>query len=198
VIVAQADACDLPVIPASCDAAVMVGVLEWVAWGRDGPPQALQRQALGEVYQALKPGGCLYLALENRFSIKYFLGYKEPHIGLRFISLLPNFIAQIYSRMVLGREYRELTYSIGELRKLLETVGFEEIHFSFPVLNYQIFRFIISLRDKKEIRFVLEHGRGFPRFTRWLYMAGRIIIAILPLRIIRFFWPSFAVLAVKS
>lgn len=41
------DAVQLPLKPLICDAVTMVGVLEWVAWGRsDGAPRALQHQAL--------------------------------------------------------------------------------------------------------------------------------------------------------
>lgn len=198
VIVAQGDASTLPIQPASCDAAVMVGVLEWVAWGRaNGSPHRLQEQALVRVHRALKPGGCLYLAIENRFSFKYFLGVKEPHTNLRFISLLPNTLAQKYSQLARGQDYQEITYSLWGLRKLLRSVGFRQIKFFFPIPGYQNFRFLVDFQDRGVSRFVLERLRTHPRFTRRQYLAGRAML-YLPLGLARFFWPSFSVLAVRS
>jgi 2-polyprenyl-3-methyl-5-hydroxy-6-metoxy-1,4-benzoquinol methylase/uncharacterized protein YbaR (Trm112 family) len=198
VIVAQGDACSLSVQPASCDVVLMVGVLERVAWGRvDDSPQHLQKRALQRVHRALKPGGYLYLATENRFSFKYFLGASEPHTNLRFVSLLPSVFAQKYSRLVRRQDYREITYSLWGLRKLLHSVGFDRVDFFFPIPGYQNFRFLVDFGDRRVTRFVMERLRTHPRFSRWQYLAGRIMVS-LPLRLERFFWPSFSVLAVRS
>jgi len=197
VIVAQSDACILSIRQASCDAALMVGALEWIARGRvDDPPQCLQKQALQRVHRALKPGGCLYLAIENRFSFKYFLGAKEPHTNLRFISILPNVVAQRYSRLIRQRDYREITYSLWGLRKLLHSVGFEQVDFFFPIPDHKNFRFLVDFENRDVTRFVLEQLRTHPKFSRWQYLASRIMLS-LPLRLEHFFWPGFSVLAVR-
>lgn len=196
--VAQGDAYTLPLQPASCDAALMVGGLERVGLGRRNlSPQYLQKQALRRIHRALKPGGCLYLAIDNRFSFKYFLGAKEPHTNLRFVSILPHRLAQIYSRIVRQQDYREITYSLRELEKLLHSVGFEQIDFFFPIPDHRNVRFLVDFNDRRVSRFVLEQFRTYPRFSRLQYFAGRAMLS-LPLRLERFFWPSFSVLAVRS
>jgi ubiquinone/menaquinone biosynthesis C-methylase UbiE len=198
VIVAQGDACTLPIRQASCDAALMVGVLEWVAWGRvDDSPQHLQKRALQRIHRALKPGGCLYLAMANRFSFKYFLGARELYTNLRFVSVLPNVVARKYSRLIRQQDYREITYSLWGLRKLLHSVGFDQVEFHFPIPDYQNFRFLVDFEDRGVIRFLLGQLRAYPRFSRWQHLAGRIMLS-LPLRLARFFWPNFCVLAVRS
>jgi ubiquinone/menaquinone biosynthesis C-methylase UbiE len=198
VIAAQGDACTMSVQPASCDAALMVGVLEQVAWGRaDGSPQCLQKRALQGVHRVLKPGGCLYLAIENRFGFHCFLGAKGRHTNLRFVSLLPYVLAQRYSTLVRQRDYREITYSLPGLRRLLRSVGFDQVDFYFPIPNCQNFRFLVDFENRCASRFVLEQLPTYPRFSRWQYLAGRIMLS-LPLYLGRFFWPSFSVLAVRS
>jgi hypothetical protein len=149
------------------------------------------------MYIELYAGGCLYLATENRFSFKYFMARKEPHTGLPFISLLPARLAQAYSMRVRNAEYREITYSLHGLRRLLEAAGFEQIRFFFPIPGYQNFRYLADLEDKNELRFLLGQLRTHPRFSRWLHLAGRAALA-LPGRPERFFWPSFSVFAVRS
>lgn len=198
VTVAQADACTLPLRAESCDAALMVGVLEWVAWGRkDGEPHTWQKKALERISRALRPGGCLYLATENRFSFKYFLGAKEPHTDLRFVSILPFKFAKMYSKLARKQDYREVTYSLLELEKLLRSVGFDKIKFYFPIPGYQNFRYLLDLENRGVSRYVLDQMRGYPRFTNLLYSAGRIALN-LPISFQRFLWPSFSILAVRS
>jgi 2-polyprenyl-3-methyl-5-hydroxy-6-metoxy-1,4-benzoquinol methylase len=198
IIVVQGDACSFPVKANSCDAVTMVGVLEWVAWGRnDRSPRILQKKALELAFDSLKPGGCLYLALENRYSFKYFLGVKEPHTQLRFVSLLPDPVAQCYSKFIRGKEYQEITYSLPELKRLLRSVGFNSLDIYFPIPGYQNFRFITQLDDKKTIAYTMKLLQSYPRFGRLLRLASRLLFFI-PLRTIRFFWPSFSIVAKKA
>lgn len=197
VILVQGDACTLPIQTASCDAVTMVGVLEWVAWGRrDSLPHRLQELALRRVHDALKPGGCLYVAIENRFSFKYFLGQKEPHTGLRFVSILPYRIAQMYSLLARKQDYREITYSLHGLRQRLRSAGFSQIDFFFPIPGYQNFRYLVDFQQRGVSRYVIEQLRAYPKFSRLHYVAGRMMLA-LPIRLERFLWPSFSVLAVR-
>ncbi|MGA7409823.1 MAG: methyltransferase domain-containing protein, partial [Bryobacteraceae bacterium] len=63
---------DLPFPDGSFDLIVMNGVLEWVATGRQGNPRRLQETALKAAARLLRPGGVLYVGIENRFTAGYF------------------------------------------------------------------------------------------------------------------------------
>ncbi|MBN1483921.1 MAG: class I SAM-dependent methyltransferase [Chloroflexia bacterium] len=189
----RADATHLPIPPGSLDIALMVGVLEWVAWGRnDGAPKKLQSRALGEILDALKPGGTLYIGIENRFGFNYLLGSRDPHTGLRFITILPRVLANLYSLAARKRPYREWTYSLRDLNNLLHQAGFEDVRFLFPIPNYQNFRFIVDYAAPGTSRFVLNRLGSHARFTRWHYIAGR---AASILHLERWLSPCFSVLA---
>ena len=198
VVALQADAHSLPVRECTCDVALMVGVLEWVAGGHaTGSPFDLQKRALQRVHSALRPGGCLYLAIENRFSFKYWVGFKEPHTGLRFVSLLPYGLADRYSLLSRGSGYREITYSYPGLRTLLQSVGFGEVRFYFPVPGYQNFRMLLNLEQRRTTFFALGRLRAHPRYKAVYRLAARAT-HLLPLAPVRLLWPSFCVVATRA
>lgn len=193
----QGDACTLPVKGSCIDAVIMVGVLEWVAWGRNGKsPHYLQRETLNIVNKALKTKGCLYLAIENRFNFKYFLGVKEPNTNLRFISIPPYQFGNKYSRLMRKKEFREVTYSQLELRKLLKSVGFNDLDFFYPIPNYQNFRYLSRLENRITFLFLIKMLASFPKFSPPYYLIGSLF-SFLPKSIIHFFWPNFCVIASK-
>ena len=197
VIFVQGDIYNLPIRPGSCDAALMVGMLERPTRGQmDDRPHRSQKHAFMKVYHALKPGGCLYLATENRFSFKYLLRAKEPRMNLRFMSLLSNGFASGYSKPIRGQEYKEVTFSPQRLHNLLCSVGFDQIDFFFSIPSYQNIRFLADLKNKETTRFVLKRLRTHPRFSLAHYLAGQIMLH-LPLHLKRLLWPSFSVLAMR-
>lgn len=65
------------------DAVFLIGVLEYAAMfmpGRAGSEESLAA-ILGIVQKALKPGGILVIAIENRMGLKYWIGAGEDHFG---------------------------------------------------------------------------------------------------------------------
>jgi SAM-dependent methyltransferase len=144
----------LPELPSKADVAVVNGVLEWIAeeeaielksyYGKRQTraftprPGLLQRQFLQKVRETLKPGGRLYLAIENRYDFKMFFGAKDPHVGLPFTTLLPRRAADWVSRAALGRSYVTWIYSFSGLRRLLLEVGFGsvDLYMCFPDYRY--------------------------------------------------------------
>lgn len=130
----------LPFADASFDAVILNGVLEWLPEGRDlaTDPREVQRRALAEVRRVLRPGGQLYIGIENRLGAPYFLGIPEDHTGLRFGALLPRRLANRYSLRRRGRPYRTYTYSLPGYRTLLGEAGFS-CRFFYPWPDYRRF-----------------------------------------------------------
>lgn len=119
------------------DLVVANGVLEWLGlsdYSRN--PRELQLDFLQEVKRVLKPGGCLYIGIENRFGLSFLLGGKD-HSGLPFTSILPRKLADLVVRLSgKGGEYRQgnqvrkwedyrtYTYSFWGYKKILKEAGF--------------------------------------------------------------------------
>jgi SAM-dependent methyltransferase len=120
--VAQADALRLPVGDGLCDLVTVVGVLEWTSHG-SADPLATQRAVLAEVARVLRPGGVLLLGIENRYAAHYFAGFREEHVGLPFVSLVPRRIASAYGRLSGRGPVTTYTHSRRALLRLLREAG---------------------------------------------------------------------------
>ena len=137
----------LPFAPASFDLVAMNGVLEWVPLGSDEDPREVQLQALRNAYHLLKPGGCLYVGIENRTATGYFLGYPDPHCGLPWVTILPRPLAHWYARKKGAPGYRNYLYTSRGYRKLLHEAGFSRLELYVAVPSYNQPRFIIPLEE---------------------------------------------------
>jgi len=123
--------------------------LEWIGLSDDWTdPRTLQIRFLQEVFRVLKPGGKIFIGIENRFGAQLLLGSRD-HSGIRFTSLLPRTLADMlvkYSKrgekasVFSGAEtrYRTLTYSYWGYRQLIHQVGFThpQIYWARPSYNY--------------------------------------------------------------
>jgi SAM-dependent methyltransferase len=131
----------IPFANETFDLVAMNGVLEWVAGGRNGDPGACQESALREAFRLLRPGGYLYVGIENRFCPGYFIGYPDPHCGLPFVTVLPRPLAQWYARRKGQSGYRNYLYSAAGYNKLLRKAGFSgvDIYVALPSYNHPHF-----------------------------------------------------------
>lgn len=75
----------------------------------------------------LKPGGRLFIAIENKYGLKYFAGATEDHTG-RCFDGLENYV---------GVE-RVRTFSRGTLLKMLGEAGFTDNEFYYPTADYKL------------------------------------------------------------
>ena len=157
----QGDLINYPYLPFPddyFDAVSMIGVLEWVgdATGELDPRQ-VQLRVLKKVRTAIKPGGCLYLAIENRFGYPYFLGKRDEHSGLRFATILPRWLANWYSWHVRRKPYRVYTHSCAALEKLVLDAGFTRLNLYCPVAGYQMPRYFLDLDSTSLFKYFVDH-----------------------------------------
>ena len=137
-----------PPLPAeSFDLVVMNGVLEWAALGGSEPePEAAQRALLDRAFHLLRPGGSLYIGIENRFALIFLLGGRD-HGRPRWMGVLPRLLARQYARLRRLPERQPLTHSVAGYRKLLREAGFEVggCYAAFPSYSYP--RLLVPLSD---------------------------------------------------
>lgn len=107
------------------DVATLIGVLEYAPMFFKG--EALpDRAMLKKLWDMMKTGGRIYIAIENRLGMKYFAGAAEDHFGSPFVGITgyPMPGARTYSRW--------------ELIALLKDVGWSDIYFYYPYPDYKL------------------------------------------------------------
>jgi len=182
----------LPFEPESFDLVAMNGVLEWVASGEIGDPRELQQKALKNMFGLLRPGGALYIGIENRICPEYFVGYADPHCGLPYVTVLPRPLAQLFATRKGQNGYRNYLYSSGGYRKLLEEVGFTDVVIYVAEASYNHPRFYVPLKNN----IFSYYSRNFDpmRSSRF---RGFVRTALLNLGLAKYLTDSYAIVARK-
>jgi len=114
------------------DYVTLIGVLEYSGYyisGSDNP----YRSMLKKVKTLLKPGGKLFIAIENKFGLKYFAGAREDHTGGLFDGI-ENY----------QKGEKVYTFSKPEIQDLLKSVGFSQNEFYYPMPDYKLPHIIYS------------------------------------------------------
>ena len=136
-------------------------------------PINMQKQFLKKTYDSLRENGKLYLAIENRFDFKFFLGIKDPHTQTYFTTIFPKKIVNIYFKIFKNKEYKTWIYSFGETKKIIESIGFKniEVYSSWPDYHFpeQIYEYgkmdssfkLSTVRRNGKIKFKLLIKRFF-------------------------------------
>ena len=101
------------------DVITLIGVLEYAYHYIDSPTP--YEDFISKVASCLKPGGRLYIAIENK------LGYHEDHLGKPFKGI------EGYRR-----EDKVKTFSKSQLRELVRCQGFEKVAFYYPFPDYKL------------------------------------------------------------
>ncbi|MGD8397117.1 MAG: methyltransferase domain-containing protein, partial [Candidatus Eiseniibacteriota bacterium] len=133
--VVRADGLRLPFPPASFDAVVLNGVLEWLGHGVPEPTRDVQLRGLERIRQLLRPGGHLVVAIENRIGLSSFRG-RVDHSYLRYTSLMPRWLADRVTRARRGHPYDTYTYSHAGYRRLFRQAGFGTVRTLLPIWGY--------------------------------------------------------------
>jgi SAM-dependent methyltransferase len=182
----------LPFAPASFDLAVMNGVLEWVPESQPGDPGELQERALRRICRLLRPGGYVYVGIENRMGLTYFVGYPDPHCGVPFTTILPRPLANWYARRHGQSGYRNYLYSGRGYRKLLRRAGFREVEIYLALPSYNHPRFLIPLKRNVFSHYAQHFNTGE---ARWFWKLARRIL--LTSGFLKNFQYSYVILARK-
>ena len=83
---------------------------------------------IARCWEVLCPGGLLFLATPNRYSLSF-----EPHVRLWGVGFLPRSLARHYVRARRpGAEFRVRSLSAWQLRRLLEKQGFRPVTVEAP------------------------------------------------------------------
>ncbi|MDC3221716.1 class I SAM-dependent methyltransferase [Planktomarina sp.] len=147
----------LPYSDGKFDHVILNGVLEWIATDEDvvletdwteakkgssltkqsSDPELVQLQGLKELHRVINENGSLYVAIENRIALQYFMGYPDDHVNIRFVSFLPRRLADWVTRRVKNHSYRTYLYSPNKLKRLIERAGFDhvDLYSSYPHYN---------------------------------------------------------------
>ena len=131
------------------DCVLFNGSLEYITVGGESTSMyETQQTALVKAYSLLRPGGIVYLGIENSLGLKYLLGTPDDHTGIPYIMGRGEPDAKrLFEQKNGGGTLKVKTWSLGEYRKLLSGAGFEitQIYGCFP--DYKIIREMIPLED---------------------------------------------------
>ena len=171
----RADLHALPFATASLDVVAVNGVLEWAGLvdpdaDPDAPraPDALQRSFLRQLHALMRPGGWLYVGIENRYGRMFWRGAID-HQGLRYTSLMPRRAARAYTRARqavsprtrhVERDYRAWTYSLGGYLRLFERCGFVHPQVYAAVPGYNVPTRLVPLASRGPMRYVMSQVRS--------------------------------------
>jgi len=182
---AQGDALHLPFGTDTFDVVLMSGLVEWLGWALpDLPPAVAQLTGLREVRRVLRPGGWVFVGIENRWFPRFLL--RSPHQRLPLALLLPARVAWALPRWVYGARVHERLYGPRGLERLLRRAGFEEVEIFIPVFDYQFPREIVPGRDRRALLAALGRAAqpardDFERVTgggrrgrRWLRLVAAL------------------------
>jgi len=146
-------ATNIPIKNDSLDSILIDGVLEWVPLSKPlENPKSTQLEALIEVRRVLKGKGTLFLAIENRYYLRYWLGTRDHHSRLRFVPILPRKIADWVSKMQKGEPYMNWTYSYFKLKEILKQAEFKVLKVYVGIPDYVFPEKIVDIEDKHEIK----------------------------------------------
>ena len=168
----------------------------------------MQLNALKEIHDLLKNRGILYIGIENRFGYNYLLGGPD-HNGLRFVSLMPRFLANFISKKITGESYINYQYSIWGYRKLLKEVGFQKIDFYAPLPQYRLPFFYLPLNNTNALNYFFnnlfylfettspETKKSYGCQYQIAKISRRIIPSAVLAFLIKFINPGFCIIAKK-
>jgi hypothetical protein len=139
----------------------------------------------------LKSDGCVYIGIENRIAIKYFLTVPEDHMGIRFISLVPRYLADKVCIMKTGRPYLAKIHTKMGYKTLLNKTGFRNASFFMPIQDYRIFHNLVPSDNRSIQKHFIESYKGVSKWNIFYNILYK-------LNILGLFINSYSIFAFKS
>src|SRR3989344_1795176 len=153
---AHADFERLPYKDDYFDTILLNGVVEWLGErNRNEDPRKDQLEVLRLLHKKLRPGGVLYIGIENRYALAYLAG--RDHNGLRWTSYMPRPLADAVTKLFAGRPYRTYTYSLEGYRSLMKDAGFGSAEFFVAHPGYNYPQFIVPAHDIGSLRYFFSN-----------------------------------------
>ena len=153
----------LPFQPKQFDVIIMNGVLEWSAASATGDPRDDQLSFLRRAASLLRPGGVIYVGIENRFGWATIRGASD-HSGLPYTSLMPRKVASwVCARHAGGyrsptnRMYRTYTYSHAGYLSLFAEAGLRTTASYHAWYGYNDPRVLLPLNNPTALRYFATH-----------------------------------------
>jgi len=140
-------------------------------------------ELLSNIKKLLKPNGKLFIAIENKFGLKYWAGAREDHTGVFFDSI-ENYKSNSHVK----------TFSKKELKKLLTDIGFINVDYYYPMPDYKFPFQIFSDKRLPEIGELRDLMHNFDRDRVQLFDEGVVIDSIIENNNFSFFSNSFLVI----
>ena len=179
------------------DVIILNGILEWVATtAKSTFDNVIETQLnfLSKMQHLLSPNGVIFLAIENRFALQYFMGYPEDHTEIKFLSLMSREEANKLHQELKGNEFTTWTWSLNDYKTLLPKVNLclSDAYAIFP--DYRFPRLIINLKDPLG----LKNGMSMEKYEASLELKKQFIEYIFEMGLIEHFPYSYGLLLKKG
>ena len=143
VLVVQGNFNDLQLPEAEYEYIFLIGVLEYAAMFQDAASdEEALRALLQRVEAALRPGGVVCMALENRMGLKYWLGCNEDHYDRPFVGLYDY---------PLDKGIR--TYDRERLTSLITAGTLKACRYLYPFPDYKLPRLLLTEQFIRQDRY---------------------------------------------
>jgi len=189
------DFMELPLAEGQFDVIVFNGILEWIGQSmKFQDPYEVQQWVMKKCLKLLKPGGRMYIGIENRFCFSYLI--SADHIGsLNSVAWMPRWFARPYCQFRIGKDYR--TYTHGKLgyEKLFRDAGFTNIHVMMPYPGYNDQRVLIPFENTACLKYSILNFMGALTWKKKLVKVLSSIPGVLPLY--RYFFFSYDIYGTK-
>ncbi len=174
-----------PELPFDYDYVCLIGVFEYAnSYMQTGTPY---EDFLKIMHKHVKKDGCLVIAIENKFGLKYFAGCKEDHVGTYFSGL------EGYPE---GGSAR--TFTRCGLERIMKNCDISAYSFYYPYPDYKFPTVIYSDKRLPEVGELTNNMRNFDRDRMLLFNEKYVFDGIVTDKLFDIFSNSYMVLIGKQ
>ena len=106
----------------------------------------------------------MYIGIENKYGLKYLLGEKDDHTGLKDFIYLNNNSKDSFHKSIVGKPLLSLIQSKKNYEKMLKISGFENIDSFASLPDFKVPRLMLNLADNSSIQFAQDNLEFIPEF----------------------------------